>query len=144
MVQHSVCQGEQGKPCAAAVKEERQPRCQLLVVVVVVVPLHHACGALTHTHTHTGQAQLSHLAHQAVKVNKYRPETCCVIGNYYSLRGDHERAVTHFRRALAVDRRFLAAWTLMGHEYVEMKNTAAAIQVYRRAVDINPKDYRAW
>jgi anaphase-promoting complex subunit 8 len=32
----------------------------------------------------------------------------------------------------------------MGHEYVEMKNTPAAIQAYRRAVDINPRDYRAW
>ena len=32
----------------------------------------------------------------------------------------------------------------MGHEYLEMKNTAAAIEAYRRAVDINPRDYRAW
>ena len=32
----------------------------------------------------------------------------------------------------------------MGHEYVEMKNTPAAVDAYRRAVDINPCDYRAW
>ena len=49
----------------------------------------------------------------------------------------------------------------MGHEYVEMKNSHAAIEAYRRAVgtigcswiflvklnsgpDINRKDYRAW
>ena len=32
----------------------------------------------------------------------------------------------------------------MGHEYVEMKNPAAAIDAYRHAVDINPRDYRAW
>ena len=32
----------------------------------------------------------------------------------------------------------------MGHEFVEMKNTPAATQVYRIAVDINPNDYRAW
>jgi len=32
----------------------------------------------------------------------------------------------------------------MGHEFVEMKNTPAAAQVYRIAVDINPNDYRAW
>jgi len=32
----------------------------------------------------------------------------------------------------------------MGHEYVELKNTAAAIDAYRHAVDINGKDYRAW
>ena len=32
----------------------------------------------------------------------------------------------------------------MGHEYVEMKNTHAAIESYRRAVEVNRKDYRAW
>ena len=32
----------------------------------------------------------------------------------------------------------------MGHEYVELKNTAAAVDAYRHAVDIDPKDYRAW
>lgn len=32
----------------------------------------------------------------------------------------------------------------MGHEYVELKNTAAAVDAYRHAVDINAKDYRAW
>ena len=32
----------------------------------------------------------------------------------------------------------------MGHEFVEMKNTGAAIEAYRRAVDVNGRDYRAW
>jgi len=32
----------------------------------------------------------------------------------------------------------------MGHEYVEMKNTPAAVRAYRKAVEINPRDYRAW
>jgi ABC-type phosphate/phosphonate transport system ATPase subunit len=29
-------------------------------------------------------------------------------------------------------------------EYLEMKNTNAAIESYRTAVDIDPKDFRAW
>ena len=32
----------------------------------------------------------------------------------------------------------------MGHEFVELKNSHAAIESYRRAVDTNPKDFRAW
>ena len=32
---------------------------------------------------------------------------------------------------------YLAAWTLMGHEYVEMKNPKAAIYAYRHTVDVN-------
>ena len=88
--------------------------------------------------------KLAFLAQVATATDKFRPETCCVVGNYYSLNSEHEKAVMYFRRALTLDRNFLSAWTLMGHEYVEMKNTHAAIESYRRAVDINRKDYRAW
>lgn len=88
--------------------------------------------------------KLAFLAQLATATDKFRPETCCVVGNYYSLKSEHEKAVSYFRRALMLDRSFLSAWTLMGHEYVEMKNTHAAIESYRRAVDVNRKDYRAW
>ncbi|MCJ1392992.1 Anaphase-promoting complex subunit 23 [Xylographa bjoerkii] len=88
--------------------------------------------------------KLAFLAQLATATDKFRPETCCVVGNYYSLKSEHEKAVQYFRRALTLDRNFLSAWTLMGHEYVEMKNTHAAIESYRRAVDVNRKDYRAW
>lgn len=87
---------------------------------------------------------LSYLAHRVFLTDKYRPESCCIVGNYYSLKGLHEKSVMYFRRALKLNRKYLSAWTLMGHEYVEMKNTPAAIDAYRRAVDINPRDYRAW
>jgi anaphase-promoting complex subunit 8 len=82
-------------------------------------------------------------------------------GNHYSLRGEHEKAIKYFRRATFLDRTFLAAWTLLGHEYVEQKNSHAAIEAYRRAIgmllyrtyvhtsfnpglDVNRMDYRAW
>ncbi|KAK3035789.1 hypothetical protein RJ639_034605 [Escallonia herrerae] len=87
---------------------------------------------------------LSYLAHRVFLTDKYRPESCCIIGNYYSLKGQHEKSVMYFRRALKLDKNYLSAWTLMGHEYVEMKNTSAAVDAYRRVVDTNPCDYRAW
>ncbi|PIL36102.1 transporter [Ganoderma sinense ZZ0214-1] len=93
--------------------------------------------------TENGTA-LSKLAHDYLAINKDRPEICCIIGNYYSLRAEHEKAVKYFKRATQLDRTYLAAWTLMGHEYVEMKNSHAAIEAYRKAVDVNRKDYRAW
>ena len=92
----------------------------------------------------SARPKLAFLAQIATATDKFRPETCCVVGNYYSLKSEHEKAVMYFRRALTLDRNFLSAWTLMGHEYVEMKNTHAAIESYRRAVDVNRKDYRAW
>ncbi|KAF3770675.1 TPR-like protein [Cryphonectria parasitica EP155] len=88
--------------------------------------------------------KLAFLAHLCSSVDKFRPETCVVVGNYYSLLSQHEKAVQYFRRALALDRSCLSAWTLMGHEYVELKNTHAAIESYRHGVDINRRDYRAW
>ncbi|KAL8649728.1 MAG: hypothetical protein Q9210_004226 [Variospora velana] len=92
----------------------------------------------------SNRPRLAFLAQLATATDKFRPETCCIVGNYYSLKSEHEKAVMYFRRALTLDRRFLSAWTLMGHEYVEVKNTHAAIESYRRAVDVNRKDYRAW
>ena len=70
------------------------------------------------------------------------------------MKTEHEKAVTYFRRALKINRNYLAAWTLLGHEYLELKNTHAAVEAYRRAVgifflymtnkDLNRSDYRAW
>ncbi|XP_062547369.1 cell division cycle protein 23 homolog [Armigeres subalbatus] len=90
------------------------------------------------------KTEMAHLAHKAVDINKYSPETCCVVGNYYSIRADHHKAVVYFQRALKLNPRYLSAWTLMGHEFMEMKNTNAAIQSYRQAVEVNRRDFRAW
>ncbi|KAJ2902927.1 hypothetical protein MKZ38_010658 [Zalerion maritima] len=108
----------------------------------------HRLDALDHysniLHVMAYRPKLAFLAHLCSSIDKFRPESCVVIGNYYSLLSMHEKAVQYFRRALTLDRSCLSAWTLMGHEYVELKNTHAAIESYRRAVDINRKDYRAW
>ena len=63
-----------------------------------------------------------------------------MIGNYYSLRRQHGKAVLYFQRALKLNPNYLSAWTLMGHEYMELKNTKAAIQSYRRAIGKERKD----
>ncbi|KAK7404286.1 hypothetical protein VNO78_05059 [Psophocarpus tetragonolobus] len=83
-------------------------------------------------------SSLSHLAHRVFMTDKYRPESFCIIGNYYSLKGQHEKSIVYFRRALKLDKNCLTAWTLMDHEFVEMKNTPAAVDAYRPAVDIDP------
>eukprot|EP00871_Galdieria_phlegrea_P004175 jgi/Galph1/4759/GphlegSOOS_G3446.1 len=49
------------------------------------------------------KVELSILAHHCAKVGKYRSETCAVIGNYYSLRGEHEKAIVYFERALMLN-----------------------------------------
>lgn len=94
--------------------------------------------------------ELSKLAHDFLALDKDKPEICCLVGrpkslcyleahltspgNHYSLRAEHEKAIKYFRRATQLDRTYLSAWTLMGHEYIEMKNSHAAIEAYRKAV----------
>ncbi|GMM32958.1 anaphase promoting complex subunit [Saccharomycopsis crataegensis] len=90
------------------------------------------------------KAKLSFLAQFANSIDKFRPETCCIIANFYSLKFEHEKAIMYYKRALNLNKNCLSAWTLMGHEFVELKNSHAAIESYRRAVDINQKDFRAW
>jgi anaphase-promoting complex subunit 8 len=63
--------------------------------------------------------ELSALALQCFENNKYSPETCCVLGNYLSLMGEHTKAVSYFKKALLIDRNMLGGWTLIGHEYLE-------------------------
>jgi len=89
-------------------------------------------------------SKLSFLAQFASKIDKFRPETCCIVANYYSLKFEHEKAIMYYKRALTLNKNCLSAWTLMGHEFVELKNSHAAIESYRRAVDTNNKDFRAW
>lgn len=50
------------------------------------------------------------------------------------MKGEHEKAVVYLKRALRFDRSYSAAWTLLGQSYLEMKNTYAAVEAYRRAV----------
>lgn len=90
------------------------------------------------------KSKLSYLAQYASHVDKYRSETCCVVANYHSMKGEHDKSIMYYIRALTLNKKCLSAWTLMGHEFVEIKNSHAAIESYRRAVDINPKDFRAW
>ena len=88
--------------------------------------------------------ELSNLAYRCYENNKYRPETCCVIGNFYALKGEHPKAIAFFKRALKLDNSFLPVYTLMGHEFLEMKIISSAVESYRTAIDVDPDDYRAY
>lgn len=90
------------------------------------------------------RVEMAQLAHKVVEINKYRPESCCVIGNYYSIRSEHQKAILYFQRALKLNPKFVFAWTLMGHEFMETKNTNGAIQSYRKAIEVHRRDFRAW
>lgn len=90
------------------------------------------------------KAKLAYLAQHVEATCKYRTESCCIVANYYSLDEAHEKAVVYYKRALVMNRNYLAAWTLMGHEFIELGNPQAAIESYRAAISIASYDFRPW
>ncbi|KAK7202222.1 Anaphase promoting complex subunit 8 / Cdc23/Tetratricopeptide repeat/TPR repeat [Novymonas esmeraldas] len=87
---------------------------------------------------------LSSLVQSVYHADAFRAETNFAVGNYYVLLGQHDRAALHFLRTTAIDPQCAEAWLLLGHAYVEGKNTTAAVEAYRTAVSLNERDYRGW
>nr|CDP99107.1 BMA-MAT-3, isoform b [Brugia malayi] len=92
----------------------------------------------------SARSDLADLAHTFFKTHKFCWETCCIIANYYSLRGEHEKAVVFLQRSLKLNPNNAAAWTLIGHEFMEQKNNPAACLAYRKAIEADSHDYRGW
>jgi anaphase-promoting complex subunit 8 len=88
-------------------------------------------------------ASLSELAQSLAQIDKFRPETLTVIGNFFGINGKHEEAIAQFAMVLRFDSSFGFAWTLIGHEFVELGNFSASIAAYTKAYEANPRDFRA-
>jgi anaphase-promoting complex subunit 8 len=58
--------------------------------------------------------ELGKLAIRCFEIDKYSPETCCVLGNYYSLIDEHSKAAAQFQRSVSLDPNFLSGYTLLG------------------------------
>jgi anaphase-promoting complex subunit 8 len=90
------------------------------------------------------EEKLAHLTHSLAEAGREDAEVCCAVGNYHTLRGDNHRAVEVFKRAVRLDPSCSSAWILLGHAYIELKDSIAASEMYRKALELNPRDVRAW
>lgn len=91
------------------------------------------------------RVRLASLAHSFFRTHKYSWETCCIVANYYSIRGEHEQSIRFLHRALRINPHSCAStWTLIGHEFMELKNHSAASMAYRKAIEKDPSDHRGW
>ncbi|KHJ91031.1 tetratricopeptide repeat protein [Oesophagostomum dentatum] len=88
--------------------------------------------------------ELSSLAQQLSIEARTRPQTWCVAGNCFSLQRQHAKAVDCMERAIQLDSYFAYAYTLLGHELIFQEEYDRAANAFRRALEISPKDYRAW
>lgn len=88
--------------------------------------------------------ELCSLAQQVIEMDKFSPESWCVVGNSFSLRREHETAVKFFERALQLDRSFVYAHTLCGHEYICNEDLEKALQSFREGIYHDDRHYNAW
>ncbi|GAB4814278.1 hypothetical protein N2152v2_001324 [Parachlorella kessleri] len=90
------------------------------------------------------EVELSHLAQEAVQLDRQSPYAWCVMGNCFSLQKEHETALRYFQRALQLDPTLPYAYTLCGHEYFANEDFDKGITCYRNAIRIDPRHYNAW
>ncbi|KAF9262190.1 TPR-like protein [Marasmius fiardii PR-910] len=86
--------------------------------------------------------KLSALADAFSKKDQDRPEVCCLLGVHMRL--EHEKSVKYLKRATRLDPTCLQAWTHLGFVFMEIGNPPAAIEAFRRALDLSKKDYKPW
>lgn len=77
-----------------------------------------------------------------VKIDRYTSVSCCVLGNFYSQRGNHNMAIVYFQRAVRLDKNNPSAWILLGHEFLELKNSSMAIEAYTKGLGEEGRGWR--
>ncbi|TKR77140.1 hypothetical protein L596_018163 [Steinernema carpocapsae] len=90
------------------------------------------------------KVKLCQLSQALYKTHKYTFEMCCILGNYYSLRREHDKSIGFLQRAIRLNPFSVSPWILVGHEFMEVKNSSAACMAYRKATAIDGRDYRGW
>lgn len=87
---------------------------------------------------------LAKLACQLQTTDPLTPEANLAIAMSFTAREQHHKAVYYLTRALRLHPEDYNSWTVIGHEYSEMKCFDKALQAYRFAISINKRDCRAW
>lgn len=90
------------------------------------------------------QVEISHLAQDALALDRLCPQAWCVMGNCFSLQKEHETAIKFFQRALQLDPNFTYAYTLCGHEYFANEDFEKSLLLHRQATTHDPRHYNAW
>ncbi|KAL3096571.1 hypothetical protein niasHT_025093 [Heterodera trifolii] len=88
--------------------------------------------------------KLSALASKMAEIARNQPQRWCIVANCFSVEKQHETAIECQERSIRLDHRFAYAYSLLGHELIDMNDFGRAAQAFRKAVQFSPNDYRAW
>ncbi|KAK4705260.1 anaphase-promoting complex subunit 3, partial [Phenoliferia sp. Uapishka_3] len=87
---------------------------------------------------------LSFLAQDLMSIAPRSPSSWIASGNVFSHLKDHPAALKCFKRAAQLDAECVYAYTLSGHECVELDEWERALGFFREAVRLDPRHYNAW
>ncbi|EPR79572.1 Cell division control protein CDC23-like protein [Spraguea lophii 42_110] len=87
---------------------------------------------------------VSNISINLLYFHPFRGESMSAIANYYSIEGDRMKAIEYFKKSIRLERRFVANWVLIGHEFMEMKNYDKAVGAYGLSLAKNSSDFRGW
>ncbi|KAJ3437710.1 cell division cycle protein 27 [Anaeramoeba flamelloides] len=90
------------------------------------------------------EVELSILSEELILIDRLSPEPWCVVGNCFSLQGDHTTAIKFFERAIQINPNFAYAYTLSGHEYLACENFEKSINCFRMALKVNDRHWNAY
>lgn len=90
------------------------------------------------------EVDLSFLCHELYEVDKKAPQTWICIGNLYSLQKEPDEAIKCFQRAIRLDKSFVYAYTLQGHEYLANDAFENAMDCFRHAISLDRRHYNAF
>ncbi|KAL8283882.1 hypothetical protein RQP46_005314 [Phenoliferia psychrophenolica] len=87
---------------------------------------------------------LSFLAQDLMAIAPGATQSWIAAGNVFSHLKDHPAALKCFKRAAQLDSQCVYAYTLSGHECVELDEWERALGFFREAVRLDSRHYNAW
>lgn len=79
---------------------------------------------------------LSKLVKTCAKFSRYRPQTCFAIGNLYNMACQHHESALYFQQSVILNSGYTEAWTLLGHQFVEIRNLPSSLVCYKKAIGL--------
>lgn len=87
---------------------------------------------------------LSNLSKKFIENYPNNPISWCFLGNYLSLKNDHDGACKSFKKATTIDPFFTYAYTLQGHELSTIDSFDSAKNCFRNAIACDQNHYNAY
>lgn len=91
------------------------------------------------------QVELCQLSNRVLQKYLFSPETWVIVGNSYSAQNEHEAAIRFFKRAIQINPRYSLAFSLCGHELVQIEDIKNAQNFFEKGLSVeNNRNYKCF